>query len=161
MLMKKRTWIFRWESKDAHYPGYYYKSTTRVPQLWMVLNRFNNQCWCNKPKNEWEKGRRKHCSERCSLIWAYGMRASWGILRDTIVREAGNKCELCSSEKGTMEVDHIEARCLGGDPWGSWNLRSLCHKCHAEKTKQDMAKLRTLKAKNKIRDSDIIPLTNF
>ena len=143
--MRERTWIFKWESKDAHFPGAYYSTSTRAPQLWMVLNRYKKKCWCGKPKNMFEKGRRKHCSEKCAIIWGYGMRATWETTRTSIINDSGGKCEICGNNEGTMEVDHIIARCLGGEPWGSWNLQALCHTCHAKKTKSDIAKLRKSK----------------
>ena len=38
----------------------------------------------------------------------------------------------------SFEVDHITAIVNGGDQWSMDNLHTLCHDCHARKTKQDM-----------------------
>jgi len=42
----------------------------------------------------------------------------------------------------SIEVDHKIAVCLGGDMWDENNLQALCYKCHKEKTKEDMKKLK-------------------
>lgn len=41
-----------------------------------------------------------------------------------------------------FEVDHIQAIANGGDEWNKDNLRTLCSRCHKEKTKEDMRELR-------------------
>lgn len=40
-----------------------------------------------------------------------------------------------------VEVDHILAYALGGDPLDMENLQSLCHECHAIKTGNDRRKM--------------------
>ena len=73
------------------------------------------------------------------------MRCTWKMTREMILRNSDYKCKICGNNDYNMEVDHIIARCLGGEIWGSWNLRALCRKCHVEKTKEDLAKLKLLK----------------
>ena len=41
-----------------------------------------------------------------------------------------------------VEVDHIIAVALGGDMWDKKNMQVLCRNCHAEKTKNDMVKIK-------------------
>lgn len=46
-----------------------------------------------------------------------------------------------------LEVDHIHAITNGGNQWDIGNLQTLCHKCHAEKTKHDMEVKRNMEEK--------------
>ena len=47
-------------------------------------------------------------------------------------------CRLCRNALASM-VDHIQPIRDGGDRLAYDNLQPLCNKCHAQKTKQDLA----------------------
>ena len=46
-----------------------------------------------------------------------------------------NACVVCGQP--ATEVDHIVEVADGGDLYGLDNLQSLCHSCHAAKTKRE------------------------
>jgi len=78
---------------------------------------------------------RKYCSTKCSLEYQKCFK-TWSGLRDEIIAR-DKKCLNCNSTKN-LEVDHIVAIVNGGNMWDENNLRVLCHKCHVQKTKQDL-----------------------
>ena len=92
---------------------------------------------CGIPKDQFEKRRRYHCSEKCSRLYQECFE-SWSILRNNIVAEQ-KQCVRCGS-KERLEVDRIVAIVNGGDEWDRNNLQVLCHKCHLKKTRLDMYK---------------------
>lgn len=51
-----------------------------------------------------------------------------------------------SSNHALIEVDHIKAIKMGGDPFNYDNLQTLCYKCHKIKTKEDMGKMAKMNA---------------
>ena len=61
-----------------------------------------------------------------------------GSLRFEVLREAGNRCELCgvSSAVKQIDVDHILPRAKGGGNEKS-NLQALCRTCNAQKKDKD------------------------
>jgi hypothetical protein len=90
---------------------------------------------CGKPKSQWDKGRRKYCSDDC--WWKYQQCFyTWDKLRKEILAR-DKVCTNCGSAKN-LEVDHIIAIVNGGKMWDKNNLRVLCHRCHVQKTKQDL-----------------------
>ena len=118
------------------------------PPAWMAINILWGRCWCGKPKSGFEYGRRVHCCELHAHLWAYAFRTTWAVLRWQILKRDDYTCEVCgmhSTDDFAMEVDHVEAKCLGGDQWAQSNLRTLCVKCHKAKTASDMAKLAALR----------------
>lgn len=109
-------------------------------------------------KSEFEPGQRKYCTGIHQHMWAYSFFAPWGVLRDNIIERDNHTCAMCgkrSTEDFALEVDHIKAKCLGGDPWNEFNLRTLCCGCHKKKTKQDMYELKLARKgqKNMLLDS--------
>ena len=58
-------------------------------------------------------------------------------------------CVKCSIETVKPEVDHILAKCLGGEPCEEDNLQILCRKCHVIKTASDISKARNLEKSKK------------
>lgn len=61
-----------------------------------------------------------------------------GSLRFEVLREAGNRCELCgvSSAVKQIDVDHIVPRAQGGSN-DKTNLQALCRTCNAQKKDRD------------------------
>ena len=119
------------------------KEFCRDPPVWMIINLFKHKCWCGRPKSEFEFGQRKYCTWEHYYLWAYAFFVPWTVLRDQIIKRDNHACVLCGRTNiGGLEVDHIRAKCLGGDPWDEDNLRTLCHSCHKKKTKQDMHELK-------------------
>ena len=109
----------------------------------MLINRFRKLCWCGRPKSEFEPGMRKYCTGIHQYMWANAFYVPWSVLRDHIIRRDGHTCVLCgNTDIYSLEVDHVKAKCLGGDPWDEDNLRTLCSVCHKKKTKQDMHELK-------------------
>ncbi|MXX24361.1 MAG: HNH endonuclease [Caldilineaceae bacterium SB0668_bin_21] len=60
----------------------------------------------------------------------------WERLRRMVLDRDGWRCRSCG-RAGRLEVDHIEALHLGGDPWDPDNLQSLCGGCHVAKTRSE------------------------
>ena len=80
-------------------------------------------------------------------MWRTAYRTTWAVLRWQVLRRDDHTCEACgtrSTDDFAMEVDHVEAKCLGGDQRSRSNLRALCERCHEAKTASDMAKLAAL-----------------
>ena len=126
--------------------------TNSRPQFWMILNQFHKKCWCGKPRIEFDKYQRRHCTSRHGALWSYYICTTWPIVRHRIIQRDNSTCVVCKNYTDAPEVDHIVAKALGGDEWDNDNLRTLCHECHRIKTKQDMTKLRERK-KNKLANS--------
>lgn len=60
-----------------------------------------------------------------------------------IIARAAGKCEKCSAvlKPGEGEVDHVLPCALGGEPTIA-NGRLICRVCHAEKTADDIRRIR-------------------
>ena len=56
---------------------------------------------------------------------------------------------MCLNES-FLEVDHVKAIALGGDQWDIDNLRTLCYRCHKEKTKKDLYWMAVAKMEGKL-----------
>jgi len=70
----------------------------------------------------------------------------WRKLRAKHLREFP-LCQLCKQpERGTL-VDHIKAIQDGGEAWDENNLQTLCKRCHAVKTNQEINNRRKLNHK--------------
>jgi 5-methylcytosine-specific restriction endonuclease McrA len=57
--------------------------------------------------------------------------------KDRVLERGGWMCAICTAVD-QLEIDHIIALCLGGTNQVS-NLQVLCHECHREKTRTDLA----------------------
>ena len=136
-----------------------YDNARRPIPLWMSMNRLHKKCWCGKPKELFQKGRRKHCTAAHADTWTFSINASWNMLRSHVVHNQNYTCELCNhhdtGQDYEMQVDHIVAKCLGGDPWIESNLQVLCQNCHKAKTKQDKQELAKLNKTKKQTTLDI------
>lgn len=64
-------------------------------------------------------------------------------VRAAAIQRANGHCEKCSAvlKPGEAEVDHILPDALGGKPELS-NAHVLCRVCHAEKTTDDVRRMR-------------------
>lgn len=51
-----------------------------------------------------------------------------------------------SLNQAYLEIDHIIAVRMGGDPIDPDNLQTLCYPCHKKKTKQDITKISNINA---------------
>ena len=110
----------------------------RLPPLWMWLNMFRGRCWCGKEKKDFDKYQRKYCSSKHSAWYYYHMTPNWNHTSYQVLERDRHTCVLCGfSKRGKMEVDHIVALCNGGDMWNKDNLRTLCHECHRDKTREE------------------------
>ena len=149
------------------YPTRYDRNNRRPPPLWMHLNMMHGLCWCGKKKRraDWNC-----CSPTHTAIWNV-IAVFWTSLREHVLYgintpkktscehlESGHeycveckqfvyeeyywKCVVCGTGTNRPEVDHVVAKCNGGDPWDEANLRILCHECHTVKTADDMRLLR-------------------
>lgn len=64
----------------------------------------------------------------------------WALIRDRVLRRDNGLCQMCLRSGRTTaasEVDHIIPDFKGGSD-DDENLQSLCHDCHAEKTRADL-----------------------
>ena len=57
----------------------------------------------------------------------------WSRVRWAVLRRDKYLCQSCG-RAGRLEVDHVTALHLGGDPWALGNLQTLCRSCHFSKT---------------------------
>jgi len=107
----------------------------QIPENYVENDRLGLCRVCGKPKSQWDKSRRKYCSDDC--WWKYQeCFKTWTRLRDEILAR-DKQCVKCGS-KLQLEVDHIKAIVNKGDMWNKDNLRVLCHKCHCKKTRHDL-----------------------
>ena len=97
------------------------------------LNHRGRCLWCERPL---PKGRRKYCSDECSM-WYFIYKIEplwWGNAVKQALDRAENKCENCGSiEK--LEVHHIIGLESGEQRHNSKknsqdNLKVLCRQCH-------------------------------
>lgn len=85
---------------------------------------------CLECEGELGKGRRKYCSDECSLLhWA---RFDYNKMVEA-VRRRDQCCQICHSSK-SLEVDHIVPLADGGQLLDPNNCRLLCHACHVRVT---------------------------
>lgn len=82
------------------------------------------------------KGRRKYCSDRCSLSYFQEKIKPfwWNRAKATALRRAGDRCEDCSS-RDHLEVHHLVPLAPGEARWNSpkkvqSNLIVLCRRHH-------------------------------
>lgn len=120
----------------------------------IALERINrNECpCCGTPKAEWE--RRKDwrcCSEICTKYYnTYQVLVSgWQDLRLKVFERDNYTCKKCRKTLSNVEADHITPIALGGLEFDINNIQTLCHDCHAKKTREDMVKIRELRKKEK------------
>ena len=96
----------------------------------------------------------KYCSERCSSKFYKTKMWDW-IVGDIFERDdytcqnCGYKISIfidCFGETKKiveeLECDHIIPVALGGAPLDKKNMQTLCKKCHREKTKEDIGKIK-------------------
>ncbi len=103
-------------------------------------NEKNGLCRvCGKPREEFEKGRTKHCSEKCASKYQECF-LYWNTFRDKIIKESSG-CVKCGS-KINLEADHIIPVAITDFVFDESNIQVLCKKCHAKKTKKDLLKIK-------------------
>jgi diadenosine tetraphosphate (Ap4A) HIT family hydrolase/5-methylcytosine-specific restriction endonuclease McrA len=80
-----------------------------------------------------------------------------GSLRFEVLREAGNRCELCgvSSALKQIDVDHIIPRSNGGSN-DKTNLQALCRTCNAQKKDLDSTDFRCVHSSYGNRDENCL-----
>jgi len=101
-----------------------------------------------------EGQQQKYCCEACSIKAARLLMWS-SIVADIFERDnytclnCGYKTTIYSDCFGQehkivdqLECDHIIPVALGGDPLDKSNMQTLCKKCHREKTKKDIEKIK-------------------
>lgn len=104
---------------------------------------------CAKPKEQFEKGRSKHCSEECTKKYEACFQ-SWVGLTYKWLKEHP-ECIRCNS-KEELQVDHIEPVAITRKVFDLNNLQTLCRKCHLVKTKADLLKIKLHKQKQGVLD---------
>jgi hypothetical protein len=121
----------------------------QIPEDYVKNDRLGLCRVCGKPKSQWDKSRRKYCSDDC--WWKYQeCFKTWTTLRSKIL-ERDKQCVKCGS-KLQLEIDHIQAIVNQGDMWNEDNLRVLCHKCHCKKTKSDLYERKYINRNTRILD---------
>lgn len=90
-----------------------------------------------------------YCSGDCESKFYHKHVKIWSQLRLKIFHRDKMLCQECGIKvhlensyyfpiENRAECDHIIPVSLGGSMWNENNLRTLCHKCHAKKTAQDV-----------------------
>ena len=103
-----------------------------------------NEMWglcrvCGKTRDKFEKGRRKHCSEKCADKYQECF-MYWDSFRAKVINK-NPQCRICKS-KERLEVDHIEPVAITGIVFDEKNVQVLCYSCHKKKTKKDLKKIK-------------------
>ncbi len=128
----------------------------RQAPLWMIINLFNNRCWCGKPHSQFDQFQRKYCTAKHSTWWTWTFNCYWDSFRMMIYRMQKFTCQECgfkikrtenSVSKCDWEIDHIKAIKLGGMCFDTENVQLLCKNCHKKKTGIDIKKI-TLEKKH-------------
>lgn len=69
---------------------------------------------------------------------SYKQISNWNSIRSIVFNTMNNHCNECGSTN-RLEVDHIVNVAEGGSSDLS-NLQLLCHECHDDKTKREIAR---------------------
>lgn len=96
----------------------------------------NYRChWCGGLVSKADK---RFCSGKCASNY-YG-NFDWQTIRWRILARDNYTCVICKAkgESNELECDHLLAICNGGDKFSDDNLRTLCKKCHKDKTRKDL-----------------------
>lgn len=64
-----------------------------------------------------------------SKAWKNGSTAKWRQIRQRILQRDQGTCQLCGQVDGSMHIDHIIPKRLGGNDMDE-NLRVLCQSCN-------------------------------
>jgi len=96
------------------------------------------------------KYKRKYCSTECWSKWYNELAPPvyWNDMRYRTIKRDNFTCQGCKTKfenDEKLEVDHIKAVALGGNIFDMDNLQTLCHECHANKTKRDIEKINIMK----------------
>lgn len=102
---------------------------------------------CGKLKNEWEKRRKKYCTQSCNDKYQECF-LYWSTFASRFLKE-NPECLICKS-KNQLQVDHIIPVAITNKTFDKNNLQTLCVKCHREKTKGDLLKIKLFKQKQSI-----------
>ena len=97
----------------------------------------NNRTACLTLVSDAEQERRMRHDERRGSARQRGYDWQWQQTRQVVLSQEP-VCRLCRNALASM-VDHIQPIRDGGDRLAYDNLQPLCNKCHAQKTKQDLA----------------------
>ena len=116
-----------------------------IPEEYL-LNEEKGLCKvCGKTKELFQKNMKKYCSDTCR--WKYqDCFTQWSNIRMKIINRDNDTCQTCKvlflpvNFRSPLEVDHVVAIVNGGDMWNENNLRTVCKKCHAKKTGEDVKK---------------------
>ena len=57
-------------------------------------NLLNGNCWCGKPKSEFDKHQKIYCCTEHATEW-YSRTVVWSVFRDNFVSDHGEKCDSC------------------------------------------------------------------
>ena len=116
---------------------YELRTSYRQPTIWMQINRIRGNCWCGKPRDQFEKGRSKHCSGRCAAIFV-DVNLPWNIYRYHEIHFNKASCVDCGCrDKSKLQIDHKHPLYMGGSMWDTNNHQILCDGCHKIKSKLD------------------------
>jgi len=69
-----------------------------------LLNLKNGNCWCGKPRKEFDKGMRIYCCKNHREDWYYRT-AYWSTVRAIYLEKNGEKCKKCGLDKEMMDKD--------------------------------------------------------
>ena len=73
------------------------------------------------------------------MTWRSGPpmdRRRWARVRRRVFERDGWRCRTCG-RAGRLECDHVRPMHRGGSRWELDNLRTLCRRCHFEKTARE------------------------
>ena len=106
-------------------------------QVWLDINCLWGRCWCGRPRESFERGRRVYCSKLHADLWQTQICRSWSAVRYDILERDSYVCWICGIKDDVRDIDHILPKSLGWDEWNPDNLQVLCRDCHELKTLQD------------------------
>ena len=137
---------FDYHKEDYRYPpkpDYYYDVKEKGQCRWCGSMIKNNLGQINN-RASWHP----ECSEKYRMIY------DTAYIRKYIRKRDYGECNWCGEYDPRFHIDHIkplyEQKGLPSEEidfkyWDERNLQTLCRKCHKEKTKDDMNKLREAK----------------
>ena len=127
-----------------------------------ALSRIKNNCCpaCGKPKSEWKRRTDWNCcSVECTEKFdEFCIIRSWADLRYKVFNRDNWACVKCMKKTnssglhayGLLIADHIIPIALGGEQWEIDNIQTLCLKCNAIKTKEDLNKIAKMRRIEKL-----------
>jgi 5-methylcytosine-specific restriction enzyme A len=94
--------------------------------------------------------RSPYCSRRCQ--WKFHGHYFWDSARSYVMLRDRYRCQVCGTRRRAreLEVDHIVEIARGGAALEYSNLQTVCHDCHARKTRAFLSQSRSARAQGSV-----------